>query len=234
MKYYKIVDNNTLVHYSSPYYDPVKAHEYYEQHKKLNGRTTSGLNETGRKAANYVKTEINKERDSRISDEHSKYSKDLKIYMSRANSLVRSLKDKLRKMNKAQRKIFGPKILEQLNKLKIENEAKRSELLGKYKTEKEKITSEAESKYQNELSKISSDSSMVTQKTVSNKSSKASSSSSTKKKSETTKASSSSLTKKKSETTKTSTKKKTKKKSNKRTPEDIKDLIQKGKEKYGW
>lgn len=219
MKYYKIVDNNTLVHYSSPYYDPVKAHEYYEQHKKLNGRTTSGLNETGRKAANYVKTEINKERDSRISDEHSKYSKDLKIYMSRANSLVRSLKDKLRKMNKAQRKIFGPKILEQLNKLKMENEAKRSELLGKYKTEKEKITSEAESKYQNELSKISSDSSMVTQKTASNKSSKASSSSSTKKK---------------SETTKTSTKKKTKKKSNKRTPEDIKDLIQKGKEKYGW
>ena len=219
MKYYKIVDNNTLVHYSSPYYDPVKAHEYYEQHKKLNGRTTSGLNETGRKAANYVKTEINKERDSRISDEHSKYSKDLKIYMSRANSLVRSLKDKLRKMNKAQRKIFGPKILEQLNKLKMENDAKRSELLGKYKTEKEKITSEAENKYQNELSKISSDSSMVTQKTVSNKSSKASSSSSTKKK---------------SETTKTSTKKKTKKKSNKRTPEDIKDLIQKGKEKYGW
>lgn len=219
MKYYKIVDNNTLVHYSSPYYDPVKAHEYYEQHKKLNGRTTSGLNETGRKAANYVKTEINKERDSRISDEHSKYSKDLNIYMSRANSLVRSLKDKLRKMNKAQRKIFGPKILEQLNKLKMENYAKRSELLGKYKTEKEKITSEAESKYQNELSKISSDSSMVTQKTVPNESSKASSSSSTKKK---------------SETTKTSTKKKTKKKSNKRTPEDIKDLIQKGKEKYGW
>lgn len=219
MKYYKIVDNNTLVHYSSQYYDPVKAHEYYEQHKKLKGRTASGLNETGRKAADYVKTEINKERDSRISDEHSKYSKDLKTYMSRANSLVRSLKDKLRKMNKAQRKIFGPKILEQLNKLKMENEAKRSELLGKYKTEKEKITSEAESKYQNELSKISSDSSMVTQKTVSNKSSKASSSSSTKKK---------------SETTKISTKKKTKKKSNKRTPEDIKDLIQKGKEKYGW
>lgn len=220
MKYYKIVDkNNTLVHYSSQYYDPVKAHEYYEQHKKLKGRTTSGLNETGRKAADYVKTEINKERDSKISDEHSKYSKDLKAYTSRTNSLVRSLKDKLRKMNKAQRKIFGPKILEQLNKLKMENEAKRSELLGKYKTEKEKITSEAESKYQNELSKISSDSSMVTQKTVSNKSSKASSLSSTKKK---------------SEITKTSTKEKTKKKSNKRTPEDIKDLIQKGKEKYGW
>lgn len=220
MKYYKIVDkNNTLVHYSSQYYDPVKAHEYYEQHKKLKGRTTSGLNETGRKAVDYVKAEINKERDSKISDEHSKYSKDLKAYTSRANSLVRSLKDKLKKMNKAQLKIFGPKILEQLNKLKMENEAKRSELLGKYKTEKEKITSEAESKYQNELSKISSDSSMVTQKTVSNKSSKAFSSSSTKKK---------------SETTKTSTKKKTKKKSNKRTPEDIKDLIQKGKEKYGW
>ena len=29
-----------LIHYASPYYDPVKAHEYYEQHKHLKGRPT--------------------------------------------------------------------------------------------------------------------------------------------------------------------------------------------------
>lgn len=29
---------NDVVHYASQYYDPVKAHEYYEQHKQLKGR----------------------------------------------------------------------------------------------------------------------------------------------------------------------------------------------------
>ena len=209
MKYYKIVDDRgTLVHYSSQYYDPVKAHEYYEQHKKLKGRSTSGLNEIGKQAADYVKSEINKERDSKISTEYSKYAKEVSNYVNEANSLVKSLREKLSKMNKAQLRIFGPRIREQLLKIQRENESKRSELLSKYNAQKQRLTTEAENKYQNELSNISSDSSMVKQKT----SSKKSSSSSTKKK----------------------TKKKTKKNSNKRTPEDIKDLIQKGKEKYGW
>lgn len=52
-----------LKHYASPYYDPVKAHEYYEEHKKLKGRTsTSGLNDEGKAAAKYVKEQINAER----------------------------------------------------------------------------------------------------------------------------------------------------------------------------
>lgn len=43
-----------LYHYASPYYDPVKAHECYEQHKQLKGRSsTAGLNEKGREVARY-------------------------------------------------------------------------------------------------------------------------------------------------------------------------------------
>lgn len=30
--------DKTLAHYASPYYDPVKAHEYYMRHRKLKGR----------------------------------------------------------------------------------------------------------------------------------------------------------------------------------------------------
>ena len=56
-----------LIHYASPYYDPVKAHEYYEEHKKLKGRkSTAGLNDKGKEAARYVKEQINTEKKERI------------------------------------------------------------------------------------------------------------------------------------------------------------------------
>lgn len=38
-----------LCHYSSKYYDPVKAHEYYENHKQLSGKKTS-TNKTSKKS----------------------------------------------------------------------------------------------------------------------------------------------------------------------------------------
>lgn len=30
-----------LIHYASPYYDPVKAHEYYMKNRELKGRTST-------------------------------------------------------------------------------------------------------------------------------------------------------------------------------------------------
>lgn len=59
--------DDILKHYASKYYDPVKAHEYYEAHKKLKGRTsTAGLNEEGRKVASYVRTQITNEKRQRL------------------------------------------------------------------------------------------------------------------------------------------------------------------------
>ena len=53
--------------YASPYYDPVKAHEYYMKHRQLVGRkSTSGLNDEGRAAAKYVKQQIDDARKQRI------------------------------------------------------------------------------------------------------------------------------------------------------------------------
>ena len=51
--------------YKSKYYDPVKAHEYYEKHKKLKGRKKStsiaDLSEEGKIAAKEVKEQLNAE-----------------------------------------------------------------------------------------------------------------------------------------------------------------------------
>jgi hypothetical protein len=51
--------------YSSKYYDPEKAHEYYERTKKLKGRRSNkGLNEAGIEAAEYMRKQVD--------DEHAK------------------------------------------------------------------------------------------------------------------------------------------------------------------
>lgn len=51
--------------YKSKYYDPVKAHEYYEKHKKLKGKkkasSTADLSEEGKIAAKEVKERLNEE-----------------------------------------------------------------------------------------------------------------------------------------------------------------------------
>ena len=38
-----------LRHYASPYYDPEKAHEYYMRTRELKGRSTTSLNDEGKK-----------------------------------------------------------------------------------------------------------------------------------------------------------------------------------------
>lgn len=61
--------HSDLMHYASPYYDPVKAHEYYMKNRELKGRrSTAGLNEEGKKAAAYVKKQLLEEKKRRIKE----------------------------------------------------------------------------------------------------------------------------------------------------------------------
>ncbi len=49
--------------YASKYYDPVKAHEYYEKHKKLKGRqSTKGMTNSQKEMATYVKDKLSAEK----------------------------------------------------------------------------------------------------------------------------------------------------------------------------
>ena len=78
-----------LVHYASPYYDPVYAHKYYEEHKKLKGRhSTSGLNDTGKAAASYVKSKIYEERDQKI----EKSKTDMQSEIDEINAQIEELR----------------------------------------------------------------------------------------------------------------------------------------------
>ena len=61
------LEDDELKHYASPYYDPVKAHEYYMKNRELKGRrSTAGLNDAGKNAAKYVREQLNNEKKEKI------------------------------------------------------------------------------------------------------------------------------------------------------------------------
>lgn len=76
-----------LIHYASPYYDPVKAHEYYIKNRELKGRTsTASLNDKGKEVASYVKQKLTAERKQKV-ESHKK----------KTDSLINSSKNKKNK-----------------------------------------------------------------------------------------------------------------------------------------
>lgn len=176
-----------LIHYASPYYDPEKAHEYYEKHKQLKGRTsTAGLNEKGREAAKYVKEQINNEKknniqtardtkDKEIDSAKNTKNSSIEQHTAAMNSRIEQLKDRLSGMSKADKSANRENINSLIKSLREENAAKKDQLREQYalsadssrstyRTKKEQFTNEANSKYESELSKIKSTSKFVSTK----------------------------------------------------------------------
>lgn len=57
-----------LKHYASEYYDPEKAHQYYEEHKQLKGRrSTAQLDDEGKEIWAYTKESIKNKKKRRDS-----------------------------------------------------------------------------------------------------------------------------------------------------------------------
>ena len=102
---------DVLIHYASPYYDPVKAHEYYEQHKQLKGRPTGRLTDEGKKIWKITKMNIDQAK-KRDNDE----ARLIKIYSVQ----------EFQKKAKEQRAIVQSKLTELLNAIN-----------AKYKTDTE-------------------------------------------------------------------------------------------------
>lgn len=84
-----------LAHYASPYYDPVKAHEYYMEHRKLVGRkSTAGLNDEGKEIAAYIKKNINEERKNKVEANKKAMNDSIASSKAQMTSRVQSLSDK--------------------------------------------------------------------------------------------------------------------------------------------
>ncbi len=178
-----------LVHYASPYYDPKKAHEYYERTKQLKGRKNgTSLNDAGKEAKTYVRTQINIKRDQDLKNAETR---SVKKTEERKQNAKRETYDNIRKnseelgrqldsLTAMTSKFDGQtlrankdRILKIINSLASKNNKSRSQLLSLYKTTSSKISSEerknlttekkqirtnATNAYNSELQKIQSDS----------------------------------------------------------------------------
>ena len=103
-----------LIHYASPYYDPVKAHEYYEQHKHLKGRPTGRLTDEGKQVWKVTKTNIDQAK---------------KIENDEARLVKLSSVQQFQNKAKEQRTMVQAKLTELLNTIN-----------AKYKTDTEALT----------------------------------------------------------------------------------------------
>lgn len=86
--------------YASKYYDPVKAHNYYMQHRKLKGRRRRGtLNDTGKEALSYVKQQLKEQRDKELEAAEKAKEQALRILQSALNSIVQNIQKRLESGN---------------------------------------------------------------------------------------------------------------------------------------
>ena len=145
-----------LIHYASPYYDPVKAHEYYEAHKKLKGRhSTANLNDKGKAAASYVKDQLTLEKTKKIKE--SRNSRDSKIkttnetaatetesetnstksqieqHKRQMQSAITSIRERIKRMSSKEKAARKEALYREIDKLREKNSEARSELQAKLK-----------------------------------------------------------------------------------------------------
>lgn len=128
--------NTYLVHYASEYYDPVKAHEYYEQHKKLKGRR---LNAQGQQAKEYITAQINDRKTAAAEKakqdiEDARTKRDDAVKDSRSQTSVRTamLYQQLLSMSKEEMKLRGNQIMAQIKSLKKENADEKQKAYDEY------------------------------------------------------------------------------------------------------
>lgn len=137
--------------YSSKYYDPEYAHRYYEEHKKLKGRsTTQGLNQKGREAAALVKSSINKERDSKLAEtksnrdstlttaredrdssiarESANYADSVGQHIEQTNKKIIEIQEQYSKLSDDQKSASKESMQKQIKALRTLNQQKRAQL----------------------------------------------------------------------------------------------------------
>ena len=96
-----MIPDEELYHYASPYYDPVKAHEYYEAHKKLKGRRSSAkLTDEGKEKWDYVRNQISEQKKSEIKEAQEEKSAVIKAHRAAAKSAQKRISTRLKRLKK--------------------------------------------------------------------------------------------------------------------------------------
>lgn len=96
--------SNYLLHYASPYYDPVKAHEYYMRTRELKGRTTttrptSKLSDEGKEIWKVTKDSIKTEKKEKVDAAKNEQKSKTEQLRSNASESRQRISEKLKSLN---------------------------------------------------------------------------------------------------------------------------------------
>lgn len=94
----------SLQHYASPYYDPVKAKEYYDRTKKLKGdrdkkTKAEALTKKEQKVYDVARDSMSAERQKEVEKTATEYDDKVKAISERAQSIASSFSTKLRNLS---------------------------------------------------------------------------------------------------------------------------------------
>lgn len=146
-----------LYHYASPYYDPVKAHEYYMRHRVLKGRQTmTGINKEGREIAKVIKENFNEELGSESKKLRSDAEKKSAEKKAAIQKDIASIRAKLKGMNKEERAKNKPEALRDINDLRDQIKMERASILSQLGVDIGNLNDDYDNKYNAELDKLRS------------------------------------------------------------------------------
>ena len=153
--------DESLKHYASPYYDPVKAHEYYMKNRELKGensrKSTAGLNDEGKAVARYVKNQLDTERKSKV-DAHNNQTQaqidvkknnmdstinakkknmiaSIESYKTQTKEKIEKLREELKGMSMDDWNKHAERIQSEIAKLRESNDTIRAKLQAEYSSE---------------------------------------------------------------------------------------------------
>ena len=157
--------DESLKHYASPYYDPVKAHEYYMKNRELKGensrKSTAGLNDEGKAVARYVKNQLDTERKSKV-DAHNNQTQaqidvkknnmdstinakkknmiaSIESYKTQTKEKIEKLREELKGMSMDDWNKHAERIQSEIAKLRESNDTIRAKLQAEYSSESAKL-----------------------------------------------------------------------------------------------
>lgn len=151
-----------LEHYASPYYDPVKAHEYYEAHKKLKGRfSTKGMTEEQRAQWKQARTTASEQKKASKTSTRESHKATVTAVRASAQAskqrIIDSLKQKLTaiaeqsertKLQYSDKKVPKTASAEQKERMKRQNAIGRDKATRQATHDREKAKEDSQKKRQ--------------------------------------------------------------------------------------
>lgn len=157
--------DESLKHYASPYYDPVKAHEYYMRNRELKGensrKSTAGLNDEGKAVAQYVKNQLDTERKSKVDAHNNQTQAQIDVKKNNMDSTINAKKKNMTasiEYHKTQTKEKIEKLREELKGMSMDDWNKHAERIqseiAKLRESNDTIRAKLQAEYSSESANL--------------------------------------------------------------------------------